>query len=311
MNSDGILFVFLICLIIILSIILSIISKKYIFIIKQIEYMEKTLKHVLEGNNNLYLFTYDGETTEELSVLINQLMDSYKKERTKAKREQDSQKRLISDTSHDIRTPLSSVIGYIEAIKLGILNEDEKNNYLQIALNKSYDLKQKVEQLFELVRLDANEIQFKIEKVEACELIRSMVIDFIPIVERQNIDMQVSIPEEEYYINIDIEAFIRVIQNLIRNAVTHGISGLYLGINVYLSDSDVNIDIIDHGEGIKKKDMDFIFDRLYQGDSSRTKNGGLGLAITHELIKKMGGNITVKSEELKYTIFNIKIPLLC
>ena len=97
---------------------------------------------------------------------------------------------------------------------------------------------------------------------------------------------------------------------MIRNALTHGKSGFYLGVKVYLQGKNVCIDIIDHGEGISKKDITFIFDRLYQGDTSRTQNGGLGLAIAYEIVKKMRGTISVDSKESKYTVFTVQLPLL-
>lgn len=299
-----------IILCIVLVVIIIVILRKYITITKRIRYIEDILSKVLDGNNNLHIFCFEKDSSERISLLINQLMDSYQNERIILQREEKSRKQLLANISHDIRTPLSSVIGYIEAIKLDILSQHEKKAYLQIALDKSYDLKQKLEQLFELVRLDANEIQFKMEKVEVCELIRGVVIDFIPIVEKENIQMEINIPEEEYYVWADEQALIRVVQNLIRNALTHGKLGFYIGIKVFIENGAINVDVIDHGEGIRKNDLDFVFDRLYQGDSSRTKNGGLGLAIAYELMKKVNGNITVRSEKFKYTIFNISIPLL-
>ncbi|WP_322020056.1 sensor histidine kinase [Clostridium butyricum] len=242
--------------------------------------------------------------------MINQLMDSYQKERITVNREQMARKQLLANISHDVRTPLASVIGYLEAVILGVVHNTEKDVYLDIALKKSYDLKQRVDLLFELVRLDANEIHFNREKSDICELVRSVIIDFIPIVEKNDIILQVKIPDKEYFADVDVSAFTRVVQNLIRNALTHGKSGFYLGVKVYLQGKNVCIDIIDHGDGISKKDITFIFDRLYQGDTSRTQNGGLGLAIVYEIIKKMEGTISVDSNESKYTVFTVQLPLL-
>ncbi|WP_455813960.1 sensor histidine kinase [Clostridium butyricum] len=242
--------------------------------------------------------------------MINQLMDSYQKERITVNREQMARKQLLANISHDVRTPLASVIGYLEAVILGVVHNTEKDVYLDIALKKSYDLKQRVDLLFELVRLDANEIHFNREKSDICELVRSVIIDFIPIVEKNDIILQVKIPDKEYFADVDVSAFTRVVQNLIRNAITHGKSGFYLGVKVYLQGKNVCIDVIDHGDGISKKDITFIFDRLYQGDTSRTQNGGLGLAIAYEIVKKMGGTINVDGKESKYTVFTVQLPLL-
>lgn len=306
MKFDIILYV----IILILSTAFIIIVNKYMRIHKHINEITDVLKEVLKGNNNLHLFSYNGDKTAQLSLLINQLMDSYQKERITVNREKMARKQLLANISHDVRTPLASVIGYLEAVILGVVHNTEKDVYLDIALKKSYDLKQRVDLLFELVRLDANEIHFNREKSDICELVRSVIIDFIPIVEKNDIILQVKIPDKEYFADVDVSAFTRVVQNLIRNALTHGKSGFYLGVKVYLQGKNVCIDVIDHGDGISKKDITFIFDRLYQGDTSRTQNGGLGLAIAYEIVKKMGGTISVDSKESKYTVFTVQLPLL-
>lgn len=306
MKSDIVLYI----IILILCIGFLIIVNKYMRLHKRINEITDVLKEVLRGNNNLHLFSYSGDETAKLSLLINQLMESYQKERITVNREQMARKQLLSNISHDVRTPLASVIGYLEAVILGIVHNAEKDVYLETALKKSYDLKQRVDLLFELVRLDANEIHFNIEKSDICELVRSVIIDFIPIVEKNDIILQVKIPDKEYFAKVDVLALTRVVQNLIHNALTHGKSGSYLGVKVYLQRKNVCIEIIDHGDGISKKDIKFIFDRLYQGDTSRTQNGGLGLAIAYELVKKMEGTISVDSEEAKYTVFNVQFPLL-
>lgn len=171
---------------------------KYMRIHKHINEITDVLREVLKGNNNLHLFSYKGDKTAKLSLLINQLMDSYQKERITVNREQMARKQLLANISHDVRTPLASVIGYLEAVILGVVHNTEKDVYLDIALKKSYDLKQRVDLLFELVRLDANEIHFNREKSDICELVRSVIIDFIPIVEKNDIILQVKIPDKEY-----------------------------------------------------------------------------------------------------------------
>ncbi|KWX71970.1 MULTISPECIES: sensor histidine kinase [Paenibacillus] len=276
---------------------------------KRIKEMEYILEKVLDGHNKLHLFAIPGKETANLSLQINQLMESYQKERILVNREQQARKQLLANLSHDVRTPLASVIGYLEAVTGELVHGNDRELYLQTALQKSYDLKRRVDQLFELVRLDANEIQLKDEKLDICELIRGVVIDFIPLLEKNHFDVETQIPDEEYPVKVDPSAFIRVIQNLIRNVLIHGKSGCYLGIHVYVENKYVFVDVIDHGNGIAAQDMEFIFDRLYQGDAARTEHGGLGLAIAYELIKKMGGNINVSSLPSSQTLFKLQLPL--
>ncbi|MNO35481.1 Sensor histidine kinase YycG [compost metagenome] len=276
---------------------------------KRIKEMESILEKVLDGNNKLYLFTMPGTETANLSLQINQLMESYQKERILVNREQQARKQLLANLSHDVRTPLASVIGYLEAVIGELVHGNERELYLQTALQKSYDLKRRIDQLFELVRLDANEIQLKEKKLDICELVRGVVIEFVPLLEKGHFDVETQIPHEEYLVKVDPSAFIRVIQNLIRNVLIHGKSGCYLGIHVYAENEYVCVDVVDHGNGIAAQDMEFIFDRLYQGDSARTEHGGLGLAIAYELMKKMGGNINVNSLPSSQTVFKLQLPL--
>lgn len=276
---------------------------------KRIKEMESILEKVLDGNNKLYLFTMPGTETANLSLQINQLMESYQKERILVNREQQARKQLLANLSHDVRTPLASVIGYLEAVIGELVHGHERELYLQTALQKSYDLKRRIDQLFELVRLDANEIQLKEENLDICELVRGVVIDFIPLLEKNRFDVETQIPYEEYFVKVDPSALNRVIQNLIRNVLIHGKSGCYLGIHVYAENEHVCVDVVDHGNGIAAQDMEFIFDRLYQGDAARTEQGGLGLAIAYELMKKMGGNINVSSLPSSQTVFKLQLPL--
>jgi len=294
----------------------GLISSVIFLLIKQvrmrtcIKEMEGILKDVLEGNDGLHLFSYKNDNTFQLSMQINRLMDSYKKERIAIEREQNARKQLLSNISHDVRTPLVSVIGYLEAIKMNFVVGRERDDYLDTALGKSYELKKRVDQLFELVRLDANEILLNFEKTDLCELVRSIVIDLVPILERDQIELQAEIPDVEYFALVDVEAFKRAIQNLIHNALLHGKTGKYLGVQVLKQERDISIYITDHGEGIAAKDIDFVFDRLYKGDASRTQNGGLGLAIAYELVQKLGGKIKIVSSEQGCTVFNIIMPCL-
>ncbi len=132
MKFDIILYI----IILILCTAFIIIVNKYMRIHKHINEITDILKEVLKGNNNLHLFSYNGDKTAKLSLLINQLMDSYQKERITVNREQMARKQLLANISHDVRTPLASVIGYLEAVILGVVHNTEKDVYLDIAFKK-------------------------------------------------------------------------------------------------------------------------------------------------------------------------------
>lgn len=274
----------------------------------QINEIVNTLDEVLNGNDTLHLYTTSSSLLFDLSMRINRLMDLYRQQHVMSTQEESARKQLLSNLSHDIRTPLASVIGYVEAIENGLITEQEKADYLHTALAKAYALKDRVDQLFELVRLDADEVPFHFETIDIYELTRNSLIDFVPLLEQYNFQVEMGVPDDECLIVTDSMALMRIIQNLIRNAASHGSDGRYLGIQVYTEKSHVVIRIEDHGRGINQEELPYIFNRLYQGDHARSVQGGLGLAIAKELALKLGGDIKVMSSKT-VTAFTVYLPL--
>lgn len=274
----------------------------------QIREIENTLDEVIKGNNSSQLFTKPTSELGSLCLHINRLIDSYRQKQRVSSREENARKQLLSNLSHDVRTPLASVIGYLEAIEKGLPTEQEKTDYLNTAICKAYALKDRVDQLFELVRLDADEVTFRFEPVDIHELTRNSLIDFIPLLEQQNFQVEMDIPDDEFTIITDMAAVTRILQNLIRNALTHGGSGKYLGMRIYIDSGNAFIEVTDHGQGISRTDLPFIFDRLYQGNHSRSTQGGLGLAISKELSQKLGGDVNVISSS-DATTFIFSLPI--
>lgn len=274
----------------------------------QIREIENTLDEVIKGNNSLQLFTNPTNELGSLVIHINRLIDSYRQQHRLSTREENARKQLLSNLSHDVRTPLASVIGYLEAIEKGLPTEQEKTDYLNTAISKAYALKERVDQLFELVRLDADEVIFRFEPVDIHELTRNSLIDFIPLLEQQKFQVEMDIPDDEFIIITDMAAVTRILQNLIRNAITHGGSGKYLGMHIYSESGNAFIEVTDRGKGISRTDLPYIFDRLYQGNHSRSTQGGLGLTIAKELSQKLGGDVSVKSLN-DATTFIFSLPI--
>lgn len=291
-----------------LIILLAFIIGMRIMLRHQIREMVNTLKEVLKGNDLLHIFSNSTGLLSELSLHINRLMDSYRQQLALSTHEENARKQLLSNLSHDVRTPLVSVIGYLEAVEKGVPTEQEKAVYLNTALTKAYALKDRIDQLFELVRLDANEVVFHFGSVDLTELTRNILIDFVPLLEQDKYQVEMDIPDGEISIITDMTAVTRIMQNLIRNAISHGGSGKYLGISVYSDDLNAVIEVTDHGKGISETELPYLFDRLYQGDHARSTQGGLGLAIARELSQKMGGDVKVISSEAN-TMFSILLPL--
>ncbi|MGN6710473.1 sensor histidine kinase [Anaerocolumna jejuensis] len=276
---------------------------------RRIKNIKKTIEDVLSGQDSLTLFTNENDALGELVFEINKLLSSYREQKQNYEKEQKDKKRLLSNLSHDVRTPLVSVIGYIEAVIQNRIDESKKNDYIETAYHKALVLKEQINQLFELVQNDANEIELQFEKVDICEFLRQIIIDFLPIIEKDQLTFEANIPDNEIYISADKYCITRIFQNLIRNTLIHGKSGNYLGVFVSKKNEDVFIDITDKGMGIEKEHLPFIFDRLYKADHARTRGGGIGLAISKELSNKMNGNIEILRSLPGDTVFRVTFPV--
>lgn len=275
---------------------------------KRISEMNAIIERILEGEKKLQIFSKKEDELGKLAFGINRLVVLYGTAQEKYEKEQLAKKRLISNLSHDIRTPLVSVIGYLEAIVQNRISENQKEDYIATAYEKAAILKERVNQLFEFVQSDADEIRMSMEKVDACEITRQVLIDFLPVVEKEHIELESSIPDEEIPVFVDKDSFVRILQNLIKNTLTHGGEGKYLGVFIKKDADGVCIDIADKGEGIGREHLPFVFERLYKADSARSKGGGIGLAIAKELANKMNGNIEILRSIPGDTVFRITFP---
>jgi Signal transduction histidine kinase len=290
------------------GIVCLLITRQYIQF-RRIKYIQKTIEGILSGQDHLNLFTNKNDKLGELMFTINKLLSSYREQKQNYEKERDDKKRLLSNLSHDLRTPLVSVIGYIEAVIQNRIDESNKSDYIETAYHKALALKEQMNQLFELAQSDANEIELHIDKLDLCELLRQIIIDFLPKIDNDQFTFESDIPDYEIHIAADKYCTIRIFQNLIRNTLIHGNSGNYLGIFVSKTNEVVFIDITDKGMGIEKEHLPFVFDRLYKADDTRTRGGGIGLAISKELSNKMNGNIEILRSLPGDTVFRVTFPI--
>jgi signal transduction histidine kinase len=225
------------------------------------------------------------------------------------KRSEKAYKQLMTSLSHDVRTPLTSLIGYLDAIHNKVVEGAEKDGYLEIARNKAYNLKDFIDRLFEWFKLDSKERSFYFESLDINELTRSILADWIPIFEKNSITFHVDIPETECNILLDINAYTRMINNIIQNSLDHS-GGNQIDISIMQKSDTAVINIFDNGKGIAEKEIPFIFDRLYKCDKSRSHKGsGLGLFIVKELAAAHHGTISAASISDEKTTFTITLPM--
>ena len=245
---------------------------------EQIAEIADALADVKNGNGGRRILSAANELAAPIAYEINEIVVSYERRLSAVRQTEEANRQLMTSLSHDVRTPLTTLIGYLDAAHKGLAAGRDRDEYIETARRKAHDLKEYIDVLFDWFRLNSNEFAMEIRPAEAAELTRNILIDWI-------------------------------INNLIQNAVAHS-GGDEIKIALSEQGAAMKLLVADNGVGIGKEDLKHIFERLYKCDKGRSQKGsGLGLSIVHQLVEKMGGSITVESTPGKGTEFTLVFPL--
>ncbi|HIX14700.1 MAG TPA: sensor histidine kinase [Candidatus Hungatella pullicola] len=274
----------------------------------QIRQISQKLKEIIETDSGeqLMLFTGNKELIE-LSAQINALIERHRKTKADYRRSEISSRKMLSNISHDIKTPLTVILGYLEIMRL---NGTATEEMLKKTEKKAQSVMELINQFFTLAKLEAGDMNMEISKIDVCEICRESVLDFYEILTQNGFEVDISIPETSVYIPGNNEGIRRILFNLISNVVRYGADGKYLGIFLRNEEKRVCIDVIDKGKGIDKQFADRIFDRLFTLEDSRNRSiqgNGLGLTIARTLALQMEGTLTVESKPYVRTIFRLTL----
>lgn len=219
-------------------------------------------------------------------------------------------KLLLSNLSHDLRTPLTMVLGYAETIRAGLYKDDkELQASAKVILQRSRYMDRLLDQLLDITRQDEGNIEPHIVVHNLSEMMRKIAADYIMFLEGQNITVEVNIPDEDIEIGIDASLMERAVRNLLDNAIRYGADGNYFEIAIFEKDNIIFIRITDRGIGIPLSEQEHIFERFYRVNSSRKGEGlGIGLSIVKEIITLHNGSISLLSVPCKETTFEIQLP---
>lgn len=265
------------------------------------------IEDVGQGNLDRKIIADETSDVAALCFRLNTIVAEIKQQLSGLQVSENEYRKLITSLSHDVRTPLASLIGYLEAINDGLVTEDEQRHYLQAAQEKAFELEKYIDTLFEWVKLESGERRYHFERIDVCELLRAGVSDWIPRMEPQ-FSYEIEIPEKELFYKADAAAFRRIIDNLLENSLKHS-NGDKITIKLTEQDEHLQLEIADNGQGIAEQNLPHIFERLYKaGEARGTKGNGLGLAIVQELAAAHHGEITVRSELGEGTRFFLTLP---
>jgi len=223
---------------------------------------------------------------------------------------------MISDISHDLRTPLTSLQGHLETLllKRGQMKKAEQENHLHTALKQSERLSRLIADLYELAKLDSPDIELKKEPFHLGELLQDILQKYQPAAEKKEVDLRAEFPKSLPLVHGDIGLIERAIQNLIDNSLSHSRPGGNIILALSPEAEKISVKVIDDGAGINRKDLPHIFDRFYHGQKRKKQadkdySSGLGLAITKRILDLHNSPVKVESEPDKRTVFTFYLPV--
>lgn len=228
----------------------------------------------------------------------------------------DSQRRvLLADLSHDLRTPLASLQGYIEtlAINEDSLSKQERKHFVDVSLKNAKNLKHLIDQIFELAYLEGGQVTLNQESFPIGELMHDVVAKFALDAKQKNIALSLMPEKFDYYIVADIGKLERVLTNLIANAIRHTPENGSIDIELSLHGKKIRVDVRDTGVGISDKEIAYIFDARYQASNSEKdtcSHAGLGLAICKKLMTLLNSELKVQSRLGEGTCFSFELSVV-
>lgn len=226
------------------------------------------------------------------------------------RRAEQSARQMLSNISHDIKTPLTVILGYTEMMQLRGQTDPAAIAKIDAKARQVLEL---VEKFFTLAKIESGDTDLPAERVNISELCRETAVDFFEILTEQAFTVSMEIPEEDLYGYGHGPSIARILYNLISNAIRYGGEGRYLGVALYPAEQTLRIRVTDHGPGIEPQRLGSVFDRLYTADDSRSPSlggSGLGLAISKALAERMGGTLEAASTPGVETVFTLTLPRL-
>ena len=306
----------IVCFIFFFSVYFVFFTKK---IVNYFEQIDRGIEEFSEGNFDIEFEVRNEDELSNMARNLNRTTGEINRILAKERDEEKSRKEFITCIAHDLRTPLTSVIGYLQLVmakayesrsneELQIKNEE----YVKIAYEKAIRLQGLIEELFSFTKTDSTELRLHLTEIDVVKLMEQLADECYPSLQEAGLTLEFKTSAETIKIEADGDLMARAIANLLTNGIKYGKDGKKLIIDLYRENenSDLHIRIINYGRLIPKKDIDHIFDKFYRVEESRslqTGGAGLGLAITQNIVELHGGSVNVKSD-LSGTVFEIVLP---
>ncbi|MFD1413603.1 sensor histidine kinase [Oceanobacillus jeddahense] len=282
-------------------------------ILTPLDELGRATKNIREGNLDFVVSYQKNDEMGDLSHAFDEMKDQLKELREKQAAHETARKELIASISHDLRTPMSSIKGYVEGLQDGIIHDKERfQRYIAVIKNKTENLDHLIEALFQYSQLDIRTVEESFSNWNSNELLETIIqpmeIEFLD----DPIQLKVIKPFPEVSLFVNADELAQVFDNLVGNAKRYVGEGGKIIIRTNTDKYHLNVSVTDNGTGIAQEDLRFVFDQFYRVEKSRSRNfggAGLGLAICKKIIEKHNGEIWVESEVDIGTSFYFTIPI--
>lgn len=280
---------------------------------KPINDLARAADYIRDGNLNFEVMGSDYDEIDKLCTNFDTMRKELKMAQERESYMKKERSMLLANISHDLKTPVTSIKGYVEGIRDGIADTPEKmNRYLDTIYAKARVIDDMVNNLSMFSKLELSRMTFDFEEGDINVFLRGLVEDYRLDMEKNGVELVSNISDETAIVKIDYEKISRVFSNIIDNAVKYrNENNPMLEISTFTRDNGVYVCISDNGIGIEEKELKNVFEGFYRVDSSRSiKGSGLGLGIVKQIVEKHGGKIWLKSEGLgKGTTAIIYLPI--
>lgn len=279
---------------------------------KYISKISSAMQNISEGDLNTAIEIIGDDEFSTMAANLNKMVEDIRELMDREREAERTKNELITNVAHDLRTPLTSIIGYLELLSNNTsLPSQMQSKYIDITYSKAKRLEKLIEDLFGFTKLNCGKISMKVAPVDIVKLLSQLLEEFYPNFTEKNLsyELQSNVPAKT--IMADGNLLARLFDNLINNAIKYGADGKRILVKVHATDTIVTVSVINYGYVIPKDELPMIFDKFYRVEQSRSTNTGgtgLGLAISKNIVDIHGGTITAESD-LTGTVFTVKLKV--
>ncbi len=270
------------------------------------------IRNISEGDLNTMVEVAGDDEFSAMAANLNKMMEDIRELMDKERESERTKNELITNVAHDLRTPLTSIIGYLELLSgPASLTPEMEKKYLQITYTKAKRLEKLIEDLFGFTKLNYGKVSMKVSKVDIVKLLSQLLEEFYPNFMDKNLayELQSNVPAK--IITADGNLLARLFDNLINNAIKYGAEGKKIEVKIHAAETIVTVSVTNYGYVIPKEELPLLFEKFYRVEQSRSTNTGgtgLGLAIARNIVDMHGGTIGVASD-LNGTVFTVRLQV--